>query len=99
DVAPDGTYSSGIPSPGRRFFTMLGALVQGRVSLDGAATVGAALAEYIAITYGNQRRQFDSGAGTEDVVLLDYGKHQRRLLPPLAQTYAQFFAHDELLKK
>jgi len=99
DVAADGTYSSEISSPGRRFFTMLGALVQGRVSLDGAATTGAALAEYIAITYGNQRRQFDSGAGTDEVVLLDYGKHQRRLLPRLAQTYAQFFAHDELLQK
>lgn len=99
DVAPDGTYSSDIPTPGRRFFTMLGALVQGRVSLDGAATTGTALAEYIAITYANQRRQFDSGSGTPEVVLLDYGKHQRRLLPRLAQTYAQFFAHDELLKK
>jgi acyl-CoA oxidase len=32
-------------------------------------------------------------------VLLDYGKHQRRLLPLLAQNYAQFFSHDELLKK
>ena len=51
DVAPDGAYTSDIPSPGRRFFTMLGALVQGRVSLDGAATTGTALAEYIAITY------------------------------------------------
>ncbi|WP_345801168.1 acyl-CoA dehydrogenase [Microbacterium sp. AZCO] len=99
DVAADGTYSSDIPTPGRRFFTMLGALVQGRVSLDGAATTGTALAEYIAITYANQRRQFDSGAGTPEVVLLDYGKHQRRLLPRVAQTYAQFFAHDELLKK
>jgi acyl-CoA oxidase len=99
DVAADGTYSSDIPSPGRRFFTMLGALVQGRVSLDGAATVGTALAECIAITYGNQRRQFDSGAGTDEVVLLDYAKHQRRLLPRLAQTYSQFFAHDELLQK
>jgi acyl-CoA oxidase len=99
DVAPDGTYSSDIASPGRRFFTMLGALVQGRVSLDGAATTGTALAEYIAITYANQRRQFDSGSGTPEVVLLDYGKHQRRLLPRVAQTYAQFFAHDELLRK
>ncbi|QIG38825.1 acyl-CoA dehydrogenase [Microbacterium sp. 4R-513] len=99
DVAPDGTYSSDIPTPGRRFFTMLGALVQGRVSLDGAATTGTALAEYIAVTYANQRRQFDSGSGTPEVVLLDYGKHQRRLLPRVAQTYAQFFAHDELLKK
>ncbi|TDN90853.1 acyl-CoA dehydrogenase [Microbacterium sp. BK668] len=99
DVAADGTYSSDIPTPGRRFFTMLGALVQGRVSLDGAATTAAALAEYIAVTYANQRRQFDSGAGTPEVVLLDYGKHQRRLLPRLAQTYAQFFSHDELLRK
>jgi acyl-CoA oxidase len=98
-VAADGSYTSDIPSPGRRFFTMLGALVQGRVSLDGAATTGTALALYIALTYANQRRQFDSGAGTEEVVLLDYGKHQRRLLPLLAQNYAQFFANDELLKK
>ena len=99
DVAPDGTYTSEISSPGRRFFTMLGALVQGRVSLDGAATNGTALALYIAITYANQRRQFDSGAGSDEVVLLDYGKHQRRLLPRLAQVYAQFFANDELLQK
>jgi len=99
DVAADGTYSSEISSPGRRFFTMLGALVQGRVSLDGAATTGTALALDIAITYANQRRQFDSGAGTDEVVLLDYGKHQRRLLPLLAQNYAQFFANDELLRK
>ena len=98
DVAADGTYSSEIPSAGRRFFTMLGALVQGRVSLDGAATTGTALALHIAVTYANQRRQFDSGAGTDEVVLLDYGKHQRRLLPRLAQVYAQFFAGDELLR-
>ncbi len=99
DVAPDGTYSSDIATPGRRFFTMLGALVQGRVSLDGAATTGTALALYIALTYANQRRQFDSGSGSDEVVLLDYGKHQRRLLPLLAQNYAQFFANDELLQK
>ncbi|WP_426323144.1 acyl-CoA dehydrogenase [Microbacterium sp. E-13] len=98
-VAADGSYTSDIASPGRRFFTMLGALVQGRVSLDGAATTGTALALHIALTYAGQRRQFDSGAGTEEVVLLDYGKHQRRLLPLLAQNYAQFFSHDELLKK
>lgn len=99
DVAPDGTYSSDIATPGRRFFTMLGALVQGRVSLDGAATTGTALALHIALTYANQRRQFDSGSGSDEVVLLDYGKHQRRLIPRLAQVYAQFFANDELLRK
>ncbi len=99
DVAPDGTYTSHISSPGRRFFTMLGTLVQGRVSLDGAAAWASAIALDIAITYANQRRQFDSGAGSDEVVLLDYGKHQRRLLTRLATTYASIFAHDEFLQK
>lgn len=98
DVAADGTYTSSIDSPGRRFFTMLGTLVQGRVSLDGASSWASALGLHIAITYATQRRQFD-GADGQEVVLLDYGKHQRRLLPRLATTYAQIFAHDEFLQK
>jgi acyl-CoA oxidase len=98
DVAPDGTYTSAIDSPGRRFFTMLGTLVQGRVSLDGASSWASALGLYIAITYATQRRQFNGVSG-EETTLLDYGKHQRRLLPRLATTYAQLFAHDEFLQK
>ncbi|KQR91663.1 MAG: acyl-CoA dehydrogenase family protein [Microbacterium ginsengisoli] len=99
DVAADGTYSSDIPSPGRRFFTMLGALVQGRISLDGAATTGTALALKIAVTYANQRRQFDGGTPEGELTLFDYGKHRRRLIPRIATVYAQAFAHDEFLKK
>lgn len=98
DVAEDGTYTSPIDSPGRRFFTMLGTLVQGRVSLDGAATSAAALGLTIAIRYGNERRQFKAG-GDGEQVLLDYQRHQRRLITRLATTYAQTFAHDELLQK
>jgi acyl-CoA oxidase len=96
-VAADGTYTSPIPSPGRRFFTMLGTLVQGRVSLDGAAVNAAKLGLVIAITYGNQRRQFVGPSPTDEVPLLDYAEHQRRLLPLLAQTYAAQFAHERLL--
>ena len=44
DVAADGSYSSPIASPGRRFFTMLGTLVQGRVSLNGAAVAASKVA-------------------------------------------------------
>lgn len=98
DVADDGTYTSPIDNPGRRFFTMLGTLVQGRVSLDGAATAASALGLAIAIRYGNERRQFRAG-GDGEQVLLDYQRHQRRLLTRLATTYAQTFAHDELLQK
>src|SRR4051812_26919417 len=97
DVTASGEYESAIDSPGRRFFTMLGTLVQGRVSLDGAAVVAARLGLTIAITYGNQRRQFASAAPGEEVVILDYAEHQRRLLPLLAETYAAGFAHEDLL--
>jgi acyl-CoA oxidase len=99
DVAADGTYSSPIASPGRRFFTMLGTLVQGRVSLDGAATAASALALTIAIRYGSERRQFTAGSDSDEEVILDYQRHQRRLLPRLATTYAHTFAHDEFLVK
>ncbi len=98
DVAEDGTYTSSIDSPGRRFFTMLGTLVQGRVSLDGVATTVSAMALAIAITYGNQRRQFTAGSDDEEV-LLDYQRHQRRLIPRLATVYAMNFAHDDFLVK
>ncbi len=98
DVAEDGSYTSTIDSPGRRFFTMLGTLVQGRVSLDGAAVAASAVGLAIAIRYGNERRQFTAGT-EEEQVLLDYQRHQRRLLTRLATTYAHTFAHDELLQK
>lgn len=96
DVAKDGAYSSVIESPGRRFFTQLGALVQGRVSLTGAVTNAQKLALDIAIRYSEQRKQFPGPDG-EEKTLLDYGRHQRRLLPSLATTYAQIFSHQELL--
>ncbi|CAG7605120.1 acyl-CoA dehydrogenase [Leucobacter soli] len=97
DVAPDGTYSSHIESPGRRFFTMIGTLVQGRVSLDGSAANAMKGALAIALRYGAERRQFPGPDG-RDTVLLDYGLHQRRLLPRLAETYAVAFAGHRLLE-
>lgn len=96
DVAADGTYSSPIASPGRRFFAMLGTLVQGRVSLDGSAVNACKVGLDIAIRYGLERRQF-AGADGKEHVLLDYGQHQRRLLPRLAETYAMAFASEKLL--
>lgn len=97
DVAEDGTYSSSIESPGRRFFTMIGTLVQGRVSLDGAAVNAMKGALAIAIPYGFERRQF-AGPDGEESRLMDYGLHRRRLIPRLAQTYAMAFASEQLLE-
>src|SRR5690606_15796722 len=96
DVAADGTYSSPIESPGRRFFTMIGTLVQGRVSLDGAAVNAMKAALTIAIGYGFERRQF-AGADGQEMRLMDYALHRRRLIPRLAETYAMSFSSEKLL--
>jgi len=99
NVDEDGTYTSPIASPGRRFFTMLGTLVQGRVSLDGAAVAASKVALKAAIQYATERRQFNASSHTEEEVLLDYQRHQRRLFTRLATTYAAAFAHEQLLEK
>lgn len=94
DVTPQGVYRSPIDNPDRRFFTMLGTLVQGRVSVAGGAINAAKVALAIATKYAVRRRQFQAASDTEEQVLLDYGMHQRRLLPLIARTYALHFAQD-----
>lgn len=96
DVAADGTYTSPIESPGRRFFTMIGTLVQGRVSLDGSAVEAMKAALAAGISYAEERRQF-IGPDGRDTVLLDYGLHQKRLIPRVAETLAMNFASERLL--
>ena len=76
---------------------MLGTLVQGRVSLDGAAVVASKLALDIAVRYAHDRRQFTSTSPVEETRLIDYQRHQRRLMPLISQTYANAISHDTLL--
>ncbi len=95
DVSEDGTYSSPIDNRGRRFFTMLGTLVQGRVCIGGAGINAAKVALTIAVKYALFRRQFGEPGGGEEL-LLDYGMHQRRLFPLLARTYALHVAQEVL---
>lgn len=96
-VAPDGSYSSPIEGTNRRFFTMLGTLVRGRITVAGAAAMGTKKALTIAIRYADRRRQFDRPDDGGEVAIIDYLAHQRRLFIPLAKTYALHFAQEELL--
>jgi acyl-CoA oxidase len=96
-VTADGSYATPIESENARFFTMLGTLVQGRISVAGGAGSAAKLALTIAVRYGEQRRQFAAPNGTE-ITILDYLTHQRKLLPALAKTYALHFAQLELVE-
>jgi acyl-CoA oxidase len=101
DVAEDGTYTSPIENPNRRFFTMLGTLIRGRVTVGGSAGATARVALDIATRYALQRvRQFSApGDGEEEVLIMDYLVHQRRLFPLIARSYALQFAQNELVAK
>jgi acyl-CoA oxidase len=97
-VAEDGTYTSSIENETRRFFTMLGTLVRGRVSVGGSASSATKLALDIAVRYGNVRRQFAAPGEDREIVINDYRVHQRKLLPALATTYALNFAQGRLVE-
>jgi acyl-CoA oxidase len=100
-VDEDGVYRSAIDSSTKRFFTMLGTLIQGRVSICGASISATKVALAIAVRHAEARRQFGPPGddGVEEVVLLDYRTHQRRLLPALAKVYALHFAQEELVAR
>lgn len=93
-----GTYASPIASPGRRFFTMLGTLVAGRIAVAGASASAAQTALAIGVRYAAQRRQFGP-EGEPEMPILDYLSVQRRLLPALATTYAIELAFQELTRR
>ncbi|MCU1658227.1 MAG: acyl-CoA oxidase [Pseudonocardiales bacterium] len=97
DVSADGTYTTPIANKTKRFFTMLGTLVQGRISVAGGAGSAAKVALAVALRYGEVRRQFAGPGADDEIVLLDYLAHQRKLLPALATTYALHVAQSELV--
>ncbi|MDA0205553.1 MAG: acyl-CoA dehydrogenase [Acidobacteria bacterium] len=98
DVSPEGEYVSPIESPSKRFFTTIGALVAGRVSVALGALSAMKSGLAIAVRYGDRRRQFGA-SGAPETRLLDYRTHQRKLLPRLASAYALDFALKHLVDR
>ncbi|KAA1419581.1 acyl-CoA oxidase [Nocardioides humilatus] len=95
-VTEDGRYESAIENANKRFFTMLGTLVQGRVCVGAAGLSASKVALNVAVEYGLRRRQFEAAEPGVEQVLLDYGLHQRRLFPLVARTYGLHFAQEIL---
>jgi acyl-CoA oxidase len=95
DISGEGKFTSPISSDNRRFFTMLGTLVGGRIGIPRAGLSAVKSGLTIAIRYGDQRRQFGPEGGSE-VPILNYRTHQRRLMPLLANAYALHFALQHL---
>ncbi|WP_084452798.1 acyl-CoA dehydrogenase family protein [Janibacter indicus] len=99
DIDDQGRYSSPIESVNRRFFTMLGTLVRGRVTVAAGAGAATRSALTLAVRYGLQRTQFTYPDGEHEVVVMDYRAHQRKLLPRLARSYALALAQNVLTGK
>ncbi|GGB66323.1 acyl-CoA oxidase [Flavobacterium suaedae] len=97
-INEDGEFESPIPSNNRRFFTMLGTLVGGRIGIPRSALAASKIGLTIAIKYGDDRKQFGPQGGNE-VPILNYRMHQLRLMPYLAKSYALHFGLQYLTQR
>lgn len=97
-ISDDGKFTSPISSDNRRFFTMLGTLVGGRIGIPRSGNAASKAGLTIAIRYGDKRKQFGP-EGAAEVPILNYRTHQRRLMPLLANSYALHFALQYLTER
>ena len=87
-----GNYRSAIKNPNKRFFTMLGTLVGGRICVAKGALAAAKMSLTIAVKHALQRRQFNDSIKIQEDLLMDYPTHQLRLIPKVASCYVYHFA-------
>lgn len=99
DIHADGSYSSKIKNPNKRFFTMLGTLVGGRICVAKGALGGTKMALTIAVKYALNRRQFNDNVKIQEDLIMDYPSHQLRLTPAIATSYVYHATLEALMKK
>ena len=98
-ITSDGEYASPIKNESKRFFTMLGALVVGRITVGMLGNNASKTALTIATTYAYKRRQFAPKDGMTESLIIEYPTHQKRLFPAIAKTYGYHFALRSLADK
>ena len=97
DIKEDGSYHSDIKNPKKRFFTMLGTLVGGRICVARAGLGGAKMALTIAVKHALRRRQFNDSIKIQEDLLMDYPSHQLRLTPAIAKCYVYHITLDQMM--
>ncbi len=97
-IKEDGTYYSDIKNPNKRFFTMLGTLVGGRICVARAGLGGAKMALTIAIKHALKRRQFNDNIKIQEDLLMNYPSHQLRLTPLVASAYVYHATLDKMME-
>lgn len=99
EIKDDGRYFSEIKNPNKRFFTMLGTLVGGRICVAKGALSGAKMSLAIAVKYALERRQFNDSIKIQEDLIMDYPTHQLRLTPAIAAAYVYHIALDDMMKE
>ncbi|WP_318309519.1 acyl-CoA dehydrogenase family protein [Flagellimonas crocea] len=99
DITEEGNYTSSIKNPNKRFFTMLGTLVGGRICVAKGALGGSKMALSIAVKYALNRRQFNDNVKIQEDLIMDYPTHQLRLTPAIAGAYVYHFTLEEMMKR
>ena len=99
DITNEGAYTSSIKNPNKRFFTMLGTLVGGRICVAKGALSGAKMALSIAVKYALNRRQFNDPSKIQEDLIIDYPTHQLRLTPAIASAYVYHITLDHMIKR
>ncbi len=98
-IDEQGNYHSKIKNANKRFFTMLGTLVGGRICVAKGALAAAKMALTIAVKYGLQRRQFNDNIKIQEDLLMDYPSHQLRLIPKVASCYVYHFVLQRAMQE
>ncbi|RYC50499.1 acyl-CoA dehydrogenase [Flagellimonas olearia] len=99
EITKEGSYSSSIKNPNKRFFTMLGTLVGGRICVARGALGGAKMALTIAVKHALNRRQFNDSIKIQEDLIMDYPTHQIRLTPAIASAYVYHVVLEEMMKR
>ncbi|MGB3142481.1 MAG: acyl-CoA dehydrogenase, partial [Maribacter sp.] len=98
-IKANGDYYSEIKNPNKRFFTMLGTLVGGRICVARAGLGGAKYALAVAIKHALKRRQFNDSIKIQEDLLMDYPSHQLRLTPLVASAFVYHATLDKMMKQ
>ncbi|MEM9077247.1 MAG: acyl-CoA dehydrogenase [Bacteroidota bacterium] len=97
-ISDTGSYTSPIKNPNKRFFTMLGTLVGGRICVARGALGGAKMALTIAVKHALNRRQFNDNVKIQEDLIMDYPTHQIRLTPAIASAYVYHVTLEKMMQ-
>ncbi|MFI6083043.1 acyl-CoA dehydrogenase [Streptomyces sp. NPDC051217] len=97
-LLPDGTFTSAVGSPRKRFLHAIGRVTVGKLCMSASTLGGCRAALAIAVRYAQTRRISGPVAG-QRVPLSAHRSHHTRLLERVATAYAMTFFHRSVTER